>query len=118
MAESGRRVSIGKIVRSESHVRYTCQVFAPGEVATWPEPTEYAFGSFVRVPLRTSSPRADVAELGMASLDFDGAAPRGDTLEPVPDAGSEQWAVGVIFDTILANPAYGTLGPRLSSDEQ
>jgi hypothetical protein len=28
------------------------------------------------------------------------------------------WAIGLIYDTILLNPAFGTLGPRLSSDEQ
>ena len=28
------------------------------------------------------------------------------------------WAVGLIYDTILVNPDFGTLGPRLSSDAQ
>jgi hypothetical protein len=79
--------SIGKIVRSESHVRYTCQVFTQGEVARPPEPADYAFGSFVRVPLRNS-------------LD------------------KPEWAIGLIYDTILVNPTFGTLGPRLSNDAQ
>jgi len=118
MAESGGRVSIGKIVRSESHVRYTCQVYGPGEVARQPEPGDYAFGSFVRVPLRSASPRADVAELAPLAGGFDVAARPSDALEPVPESGVEQWVVGLIFDTILVNPAFGTLGPRLSSDEQ
>lgn len=118
MAESSGRVSIGKIVRSESHVRYTCQVYAPGEVALQPEPDQYAFGSFVRVPLRAVSPRADVAEMSALGFGLDAAAPPSDALESVPEAGADQWAVGLIFDTILVNPAFGTLGPRLSSDEQ
>ena len=118
MAESSRRASIGKIVRSESHVRYTCQVYAPGEVARQPEPDEYAFGNFVCLPLRSASPRADVVDLTLLTGGFDVSAPLSDALEAVPEAGAEQWAVGLIFDTILVNPAFGTLGPRLSSDEQ
>jgi len=118
MADSGGRVSIGKIVRSESHVRYTCQVYGPGEVAAPPDPADYSFGSFVRVPLRPGSPRADVAELASVNLGFNSGTLLSDTLEPISGPGSGQWAVGLIFDTILVNPAFGTLGPRLSSDEQ
>ena len=33
-------IDIGKIVRSESHVRYTCQIYGPGEVAVPPEPAD------------------------------------------------------------------------------
>lgn len=117
MADSGRG-SIGKIVRSESHVRYTCQIYAPGEVATPPQPTDYAFGSFVRAPLRPGSASADVADLSTVSIGFGSNAPLSDTLEPITEPGGEQWAVGLIFDTILVNPAFGVLGPRLSSDEQ
>src|SRR5271165_4811890 len=88
--------SIGKIVHSESHVRYTCQVFAPGEVASPPQPADYAFGNFVRIAFRTSP-----------------------ELVPGPDAGAAfYWAVGLIYDTLLVNPAFGTLGPRLSNNEQ
>jgi hypothetical protein len=115
---SGSRVSIGKIVRSESHVRYTCQVYAPGEIALPPEPADYAFGSFMRMPLRAGTPRADVADMGTMGLGFGSGAPLSDALEPAPDPSTQQWAVGLIFDTILLNPAFGTLGPRLSSDEQ
>lgn len=103
-------MDIGKIVRSDSHVRYTCQIFGPGEVAAPPDPSAYAFGGFVRMPLRTALAAQDVA-----------------TLEPHPASQSDalvaaqsqtSWAVGLIYDTILVNPAFGTLGPRLSNDEQ
>ncbi len=93
MAEAS---SIGKIVHSESHVRYTCQVFTQGEVAAPPQPADYAFGNFVRVPQR-HSPQLRPAD-------------RRDALV--------YWAIGLIYDTILVNPAFGTLGPRLSNDEQ
>jgi hypothetical protein len=88
--------SIGKIVHSESHVRYTCQVFSQGEVATPPQPTDYAFSNFVRVP------RANSPELASGH--------RADDLS--------YWAIGLIYDTILVNPEFGTFGPRLSNATQ
>lgn len=119
-ASQPTRVSLGKIVRSESHVRYTCQIFGAGEIARPPAPTDYAFGAFVRVPLR-----ADPPQLGMG-------APRGPDAHEAPRAADAQaqgwvgdiadptsaWAIGLIFDTILLNPAFGALGPRLSNDDQ
>jgi hypothetical protein len=104
-------MGIGKIVGSESHVRYTCQIFGPGEVATPPDPSAYAFGGFVRMPLRTTL-ASDVATLEP----HPGTGVRGDALAPAP--AQTPWAVGLIYDTILVNPAFGTLGPRLSNDEQ
>ncbi|HEV7129897.1 MAG TPA: hypothetical protein VGN32_20860 [Ktedonobacterales bacterium] len=110
MYERVERIELGKIVKSDSHVRYICQVFGPGEVATPPRPVDFAFGRFVRVPLRAGPRGADVATLTAPGV------PGGDALVPVLDTDAE--AVGVICDTILVNPAFGTLGPRLSNDEQ
>ncbi len=101
-------VNIGKIVRSESHVRYTCQVYGPGETGAPPSPSDYAFGSFVRIPLRS----------GPALPDTLAPAP-GDALSAGDaTAASGGWAIGLVYDTILLNPAFGALGPRLSNDEQ
>ncbi len=105
-------LGIGKIVGSESHVRYTCQIFGPGEVATPPDPSAHAFGGFVRLPLRTALAAPDIAALEPRPT----AAIRSDALVPAP--AQPLWAVGFIYDTILVNPAFGTLGPRLSNDEQ
>jgi hypothetical protein len=105
-------VGIGKIVGSDSHVRYTCQIFGPGEVATPPDPAAYAFGGFVRLPLRTAVATPDVAALEPRPS----TTIRSDALMPAPT--QLLWAVGFIYDTILVNPAFGTLGPRLSNDEQ
>ncbi len=102
MTSSTAQAGIGKIVRSESHVRYTCQIYGPGEVAAPPEPAEYGFGNFVRVPLRGAPGRAG------APLAFRSAVAQG----------APSWAVGLIYDTLLVNPAFGTLGPRLSNEEQ
>ncbi len=122
-------LAIGKIVRSESHVRYTCQVFGPGEVPTPPLPADFAFGTFVRIPLRVAPDRTvDALPPLIASSDtlagLDGgalanvtrAAPM--TRQPMTRQPGATWGIGLIYDTILLNPAFGTLGPRLSSDEQ
>ena len=71
---------IGKLVKSNTHTDYVCQIYNPGEVDTLPSPSDFVFGTFVRIPLD--------AEQGHL--------------------------VGVIYDTILLNPDFGNLGPRLS----
>ncbi|MDY7080250.1 MAG: hypothetical protein SXV54_25490 [Chloroflexota bacterium] len=71
---------VGKIIKSNSHTDYVCQVYGPGEVEAPPVPADYAFGTFVRIPLGE----------GNGHL------------------------VGLIYDTVLLNPEFGSLGPRLS----
>jgi hypothetical protein len=73
-------VVIGKLVKSNVHTDYVCQIYGPGEVEQPPAPNDYAFGTFVRIPLGEG---------------------RGDL-------------VGVVYDTVLHNPEFGNLGPRLS----
>lgn len=94
---------IGKIVKSDSHINYVCQIYGPREVEVEPGPTDYAFGRFVRVAVRSS-----LADDPDTTLDF----ALGISQEPVT------YAVGVIYDTILLNPAFGSLGPRLSNETQ
>jgi hypothetical protein len=79
---------IGKIVKSNTHVDYVCQVYGPGEIAEpFPSPEDYAFGTFVRVGLS-----ADGTQGALGS----------------------SYLVGLIYSTILMNPEFGNLGPRLS----
>ena len=92
-------MKIGKIVKSDSHINYVCQIYGPNERMEKPGPADYAFGHFVRVALR-SGKYDDFLELSH------------DEKEPVT------YAVGVIYDTILQNPAFGSLGPRLSNETQ
>jgi hypothetical protein len=73
---------IGKIVKSNSHTDYVCQIYTAGEIARPPRPVDYAFSTFVSIPMS--------------------------------DEGS---LVGLIYDTVLLNPDFGRLGPRLSSNE-
>ena len=70
----------GKLIKSNAHTDYVCQIYGPGEVDASPSPADYAFGTFVRIPLA----------VGYGHL------------------------VGVIYDTVLLNPEFGNLGPRLS----
>ncbi|MHB0876466.1 MAG: hypothetical protein ACYC5O_10545 [Anaerolineae bacterium] len=74
---------LGKIISSESHLQYHCQIFTQGEVAAVPEAEEYGLGTYVTIPVSNGR-----------SL------------------------VGIIYDTVLHNPAFGSLGPRLSSDDE
>lgn len=93
---------IGKIVKSDSHINYVCQIYGSREVEVEPGPADYAFGRFVRIAIRSG--QAD----DMASLDY----ALGISQQPVT------YAIGVIYDTILLNPAFGSLGPRLSNEAQ
>ena len=94
---------IGKIVKSDSHINYVCQVYGPREMDIDPSPADYSFGRFVRVAIRSAQTDTLHAPLDSA-LGLD--------QEPLT------YAVGVIYDTILVNPAFGNLGPRLSNETQ
>jgi hypothetical protein len=95
---------IGKIVKSDSHINYVCQIYGPREVELEPSPTDYAFGRFVRIAVREG--QKDEYEYAQAHHLH--------SQEPI----TTTYAVGVIHDTILQNPAFGVLGPRLSNETQ
>ncbi len=98
--------AIGRIVKSNSHTDYVCQVFAPRETARDPQPEDYAFGRFVEAPIDPAAAGSSFDRLrtngGERALDRDGTN------------GGERAAVGIVYDTILLNPEYGSLGPRLN----
>lgn len=76
-----RRLAIGTIVKSNSHVSYLCRIYGRLETQNPPRAEEHAFGRFVAIaPIEHEPTRL----------------------------------VGVIRDTILLNPDYGNVGPRLS----
>ena len=89
---------IGKIVKSDSHINYVCQIYGPHEMTEKPGPADYAFGRFVRVALRSAEEDGFLASSAHTN--------------------TTTYAVGVIYDTILQNPAFGLLGPRLSNETQ
>ncbi len=94
---------IGKIVKSDSHISYVCQIYGPREVEIEPASADYAFGRFVRIALRSEQSEGE-DELMDRALGVD-LSPR-------------TYVIGVIYDTILLNPAFGSLGPRLSNETQ
>lgn len=85
VAMNANATPLGKIVKSNSHVDYVCQVYGPGEIDPAPAPASYAFGAFVALPLAGE------------------------------DAGQ---LVGLIYNTWLLNPEFGSLGPRLSPQRE
>ena len=74
---------LGKIVQSKTYTDYVCQLYSPGEVETLPSPTDYAFGTFVRVPLDTEKDHlvGVIYDTVLLNPDF-GNLPR---LSPAPD---------------------------------
>src|SRR5947209_5880524 len=96
-------VIIGKIVKSTSHINYVCQIYGPLEIETLPNVVDYAFGHFVRVVI--SSRCSDLA------------CQRQERDQSLNEE-SSCYVVGVIYDTQLLNPAFGSLGPRLSNETQ
>src|SRR6266496_2165193 len=97
------KVIIGKIVKSTSHINYVCQIYRPLEIEVPPDVAAYAFGHFVRVavPARRSDLSSHWQE-------------RDQCRDEQPSC----YIVGVIYDTQLLNPSFGSLGPRLSSETQ
>ncbi len=81
---TAQQTIIGKIAKSNTHVDYVCQIFNPGESDVTPRPDEYGFGTFVSVALEDAL---------------------GET---------QGQLIGVIYNTLLMNPEFGSLGPRLS----
>ncbi len=94
---------IGKIVKSFSHINYICQIYGPLEIETPPDVVEYTFGRFVRV----------AGPSGILDL----SRPRREDDQSMNEE-STCYTVGVIYDTQLLNPAFGSLGPRLSNETQ
>ena len=94
---------IGKIVKSSSHIDYACQINGPLEVEVPPNPSDYAFGHFVRAAVHTRLP--------------DESRVRQET-DLSRNKKPSRFMVGVIYDTTLLNPNFGLFGPRLSNEAQ
>ena len=94
---------IGKIVKSNSHINYICQIYRPLEIEVPPDVAAYAFGHFVRVAVHS----------GLSDL-----SRKRQARDQSRDEESSCYTVGVIYDTQLLNPTFGSLGPRLSTETQ
>ncbi len=76
-------LKLGKIVKSNAHTDYVCQVYGAKEVPDVPQVNNYAFGTFVVISM------GDFGDL-----------------------------IGLVYDTVLLNPEFGRLGPRLSPEQE
>jgi hypothetical protein len=74
---------LGKIVKSNGHTDYICQIYGTHEADYVPTTEDYALGTFVKIELNATD-----------------------------------YLVGLIYDTVLLNPDFGRLGPRLSPENQ
>jgi hypothetical protein len=72
---------LGKIVKSNSHIDYICQIYNQADIPIPPTIEDYAFGTFVAMPLN-----------------------------------NHRRLIGIIYDTVLFNPEFGRIGPRLSPE--
>jgi hypothetical protein len=87
-------LAIGKIVKSNTHIDYVCQVFCRGECDPLPQPGDYALGTFVSIALEEVLPFGGLGGGGSGT--------------------GARRLIGVIYNTLLLNPDFGSLGPRLS----
>jgi len=87
-------ICIGKVVKSNTHIDYICQIYNENETDLTPQSTDYTFGTFVSIEL----------DLSIAP----GRQLRGEA----------DRLIGVIYNTLLLNPDFGNLGPRLSPRQE
>ena len=108
---------IGVIVNSNSHIDYVCQVFGPFEREQRPAPDAYAFGAFVAIGLFESFLAEKPSLPTPIQKTFKPTGHRTDGGADVAAYGDSRAAelVGVVYNTLLVNPNFGNLGPRLSS---
>ena len=91
---------IGVIVNSNSHIDYVCQLVSPLEREQRPATDAYAFGAFVAIALPQPPVPAPATNHSRASDPF---------------AADTPCLIGVVYNTLLVNPNFGNLGPRLTS---
>ena len=94
---------IGHIVNSNSHIDYVCQLASPLEREQRPAPDAYAFGAFVAIDLPQQPATAPDAPNSRATD---------------PTAAEPACLIGVIYNTLLVNPNFTNLGPRLTSQTE
>ena len=89
---------IGFIVNSNSHIDYVCQLFGPMDQEQRPLPNAYAFGAFVAISLPSFPATSPATELNTTT-----GAP---------------CLIGVVYNSMLVNPNFTNLGPRLTSHSE
>jgi hypothetical protein len=103
-------MSIGKLVKSNSHTDYICQIYGPGEIETPPTPVDHAFGTFVRIPLDNAANDLVglIYDTQLFNPDFGNLGPR---LSPAPDLAVFSPDYLAEKATLIGITAVGTLAP-------
>ena len=101
---------IGKLTKSNSHTDYVCQVYGTAEIEAPPAPADYAFGTFVRIPLDNAANDLVglIYDTQLFNPDFGNLGPR---LSPAPDLAvfSPDYLAEKV--TLVGITAVGTLTP-------
>jgi len=101
---------LGKLIKSNSHTDYICQIYGPDEIETPPAPADHAFGAFVRIPIQGTA--GDLVGLiydtQLFNPEFGNLGPR---LSPAPDLAvfSPDYLAEKV--TLVGITAIGTLAP-------
>ena len=102
--------NLGKLIKSNTHTDYVCQIYGAAEIEAPPIPADHAFGTFVYIPLDDSA--GDLVGLiydtQLFSPEFGNLGPR---LSPVPDLAvfSPDYLAEKV--TLVGITALGTLAP-------
>lgn len=78
---------LGKIVSSDSHLQYRCQVYTRHEAEPCPSPEDFGLGTYVRVPLGADPPRSLVGivyDTLLHNPDYGAFSPRLSSAEDLP----------------------------------
>ena len=77
-------ITIGKIVTSNAHTDYVCQIYGPGEIDPLPRAPDYAYGTFVAIDLADAG-QTDAVLVGLiyntllVNPDYGNLGPRSST---------------------------------------
>ena len=101
---------VGKLVKSNSHTDYICQVYGPSEIEAPPTSVDHAFGTFVRIPLDATDNDLIglIYDTQLFNPEFGNLGPR---LSPAPDLAvfSPDYLAEKV--TLVGITALGTLAP-------
>ena len=116
-------MQLGKIVKSNSHIDYICQIYNINDVPEPPTIEDYAFGTFVKIPLKSTQELIGVVyDTFLFNPEFGRIGPR---LSPetdlaifTPDYLNEKVVlIGILTVGMLENDGNTLQGvPRLSSN--
>ena len=102
--------NLGKLIRSNSHTDFVCQIYGPSEIEALPASADHAFGTFVHIPLGETANELIglIYDTQLFNPDFGNLGPR---LSPAPDLAvfSPDYLAEKV--TLVGITAVGTVAP-------